>query len=130
MPQTFFLSQCFIISIHSSLVIACDEGTFGASCSSTCGCIEANTLSCDTVTGDCNCKSGWTGTTCDTDVFECADSNLFTCQGNSTCVEEPGSYSCQCDSGFQLVETNTCQGKIRYPYITVSMLHYLLSCQF
>ena len=42
--------------------IACPRGRYGVNCESTCDC--ANGASCDSVTGACNCLSGWTGPKC------------------------------------------------------------------
>ncbi|KAK6969982.1 fibrillin-3, partial [Biomphalaria glabrata] len=79
---------------------SCTEGTYGDSCSKTCSCTSANTISCDKVTGQCSCKSGWTGSSCSDDLNECLTTT--SCQTNAHCVNTPGSYVCKCDLGFYL----------------------------
>ncbi|KAI8778024.1 fibrillin-3, partial [Biomphalaria glabrata] len=79
---------------------SCTEGTYGDSCSKTCSCTSANTISCDKVTGQCNCKPGWTGSSCSDDLNECLTTT--SCQTNAHCVNTPGSYVCKCDLGYYL----------------------------
>ncbi|XP_055860394.1 mucin-4-like [Biomphalaria glabrata] len=79
---------------------SCTEGTYGDSCSKTCSCTSANTISCDKVTGQCSCKPGWTGSSCSDDLNECLTTT--SCQANAHCVNTPGSYVCKCDLGFYL----------------------------
>ncbi|KAK0067553.1 fibrillin-3 [Biomphalaria pfeifferi] len=88
----------------------CTEGTYGDSCSKTCSCTSANTISCDKVTGQCNCKPGWTGSSCSDDLNECLTTT--SCQTNAHCVNTPGSYVCKCDLGFYL-NNGQCQCKFR-----------------
>ena len=38
---------------------------------------------------------------CHSDINECANETLYSCAGNSTCVNMEGSYRCKCDSGFK-----------------------------
>ncbi|KAJ8300255.1 hypothetical protein KUTeg_021774 [Tegillarca granosa] len=44
----------------------------------------------------CTCKSGWSGSNCDTDINECLNNP---CK-NGTCNNNNGSYSCACMPGF------------------------------
>uniref|UniRef100_A0A2C9KDW0 EGF-like domain-containing protein n=1 Tax=Biomphalaria glabrata TaxID=6526 RepID=A0A2C9KDW0_BIOGL len=97
---------------------SCTEGTYGDSCSKTCSCTSANTISCDKVTGQCNCKPGWTGSSCSDDLNECLTTT--SCQTNAHCVNTPGSYVCKCDLGFYL-NNGQCQGKFREgSYLSIS----------
>ncbi|KAH9498711.1 hypothetical protein Btru_004630, partial [Bulinus truncatus] len=80
--------------------IDCTEGTFGDSCSQSCSCTTVNTASCDKISGACVCKSGWTGSTCDSDINECSSSS--SCQTNTHCVNTPGSFICKCNDGYYL----------------------------
>ena len=56
------------------------------------------------------CDQGWSNSkTCNDDVNECLDSNI--CLNNGTCVNEPGSYKCQCSNGYV---GSRCENKIDY----------------
>ena len=46
----------------------------------------------------CDCADGWAGDACDEDVDECLDAP---CDPNATCTNEPGSFACTCDEGFE-----------------------------
>ncbi|GFS13682.1 fibrillin-1 [Elysia marginata] len=79
----------------------CVEGKYGDECSQTCTCSAIGTASCDKVSGNCNCNSGWSGADCATDVDECTDnSHNCTSKPDSTCENTPGSFVCKCDDGF------------------------------
>uniref|UniRef100_A0A8W8N521 Fibrillin-1 n=1 Tax=Magallana gigas TaxID=29159 RepID=A0A8W8N521_MAGGI len=78
---------------------ACDSTHYGVGCSSPCTCIEDNTVDCNDVTGQCNCKTTWNGTNCDVDVNEC---DLGTNGCNSTieiCVNRDDGWNCSCLHG-------------------------------
>lgn len=47
----------------------------------------------------CTCADGYTGTSCEADVDECARSNS-TCLNGATCVNTVGSYTCSCRREF------------------------------
>lgn len=47
----------------------------------------------------CLCATGFTGAHCDTDVDECSEA-LELCHNHSRCVNLPGSYHCDCRTGF------------------------------
>lgn len=85
----------------------CPDNTYGEGCNGTCKCNTQNTMSCNKTTGNCTCKGGWTGDSCDTDVDECLTVH---CPANSQCVNLPGSYLCSCDAGF-FMSNQTCVGK-------------------
>ena len=50
----------------------------------------------------CTCIAGYEGdgTTC-TDIDECADPVLNTCDVNATCTNLPGTFSCECNPGYE-----------------------------
>src|SRR5690606_38406446 len=45
----------------------------------------------------CECKPGFTGSRCETNVNECASSP---CLNNGTCVDAVNAYTCQCSINF------------------------------
>ncbi|CAL1540682.1 unnamed protein product [Lymnaea stagnalis] len=88
----------------------CHAGTFGPNCSFQCSCSKNNTVSCNPVTGRCECKPGWTSATCTQDFDECYFDS-YKCPQKSTCRNTPGDYECSCDSIYSLenVDARTCR---------------------
>lgn len=89
------------ISLFST---GCDSLHWGYNCNTTCDCSQ-NALRCDSVRG-CVCKTGWSGTLCDTNINECVNSSL--CSATEVCVDNPGSYSCPCIAGYQKNASGIC----------------------
>ncbi|CAG2236072.1 unnamed protein product [Mytilus edulis] len=77
---------------------ACAEGEWGQNCVENCTCVTENTNSCNKTDGSCNCKTGWKGDNCDTDINECDNATI--CQANSLCENTNGSYVCICNEGY------------------------------
>ncbi|KAJ7323451.1 hypothetical protein OS493_031651 [Desmophyllum pertusum] len=46
----------------------------------------------------CNCKSGYSGNNCQTDINECTSQSP--CKNGATCVNKQGGYQCNCKSGY------------------------------
>ncbi|WAR04750.1 MLP-like protein [Mya arenaria] len=88
--------------------IDCDAGYWGGNCSETCTCITANSKACNRTNGICTCKSGWEGSTCESDINECDNSSV--CPDNSQCRNTNGSFECNCNSGYVATADGTCQG--------------------
>ncbi|EFA86218.1 hypothetical protein PPL_00780 [Heterostelium album PN500] len=61
---------------------------------------------CSKYTRQCDCKSGYTNVTCDTDIDECVVNKP--CSRIATCVNLPGSYVCQCPPGYTPNGSNGC----------------------
>ena len=55
-------------------------------------------MNCNKTDGMCNCKTGWEGSNCETDINEC--NNVTICQDNSQCQNTNGSYICVCNDGY------------------------------
>ncbi|RUS82424.1 hypothetical protein EGW08_009812 [Elysia chlorotica] len=82
---------------------ACQVFTFGDECAGLCDCSRDYSSGCDAVTGACICNSGWSGASCNTDIDECSVANNCTAANRThwICANTPGSFSCQCDEGYQ-----------------------------
>ncbi|VDI67896.1 Hypothetical predicted protein [Mytilus galloprovincialis] len=78
---------------------ACAEGEWGQNCAENCTCVIANTNFCNNTEGSCNCKTGWAGDYCESDVNECT-SNSTICRTYSMCENTNGSYVCVCNDGY------------------------------
>ncbi|XP_048727710.2 uncharacterized protein LOC125645867 [Ostrea edulis] len=89
------------------MCVECSGNRYGPNCGLQCQCNEENTMTCDKRNGTCNCRGGWTGLNCSVDVHECSRTPSI-CGANAKCTEEIGSFSCQCDPGFQKTSSNTC----------------------
>ncbi|CAG2253242.1 unnamed protein product [Mytilus edulis] len=87
---------------------ACAEGEWGQNCAENCTCVIANTNYCNNTEGSCNCKTGWAGDYCESDVNECT-SNSTICQTFSMCENTNGSYVCVCDDGY-FNSADVCKG--------------------
>lgn len=53
--------------------------------------------------GTCSCRRGYTGSSCEIDVDECA-LGLHMCHPNSLCINMPGWYYCRCQPGYESFE--------------------------
>ncbi|XP_046584649.1 uncharacterized protein LOC124291639 [Haliotis rubra] len=84
--------------------VACDDNHWGVNCVNECGCAPLGTQTCNKTTG-CSCKSGFTGEKCQSDINECSSA---ACQANSDCINAPGSYHCDCHTGFEATVTGSC----------------------
>ncbi|XP_065942268.1 uncharacterized protein [Magallana gigas] len=82
----------------------CPEGYYGENCQEQCSCGQGSER-CDHITG-CYCKSGWTGTFCETDINECDISDNPCNSYTKECVNTDGSFICKCKEGF----TNSTNG--------------------
>ena len=63
-------------------------------------CINDNTADCNMDTGVCTCNSGWTGTSCETDINECTVHSGICTGSNEECENIDGSHKCNCVVGF------------------------------
>ncbi|XP_078334851.1 uncharacterized protein LOC111121476 isoform X3 [Crassostrea virginica] len=88
------------LDVDERSCIECENGTFGDKCLSNCTCNVQNTESCEKVTGNCTCKTGWEGIDCSIDIDECENTTI--CPEFSVCENKNGSYSCNCNSGYSL----------------------------
>ena len=92
-------------------VPVCSAGTFGPDCRGSCACNTQNSVSCDHVSGTCNCTAGWEGNACDVDIDECTAPSGVTCPANSSCINTAGSYVCACETGYYKDSSGLCQGE-------------------
>ncbi|RUS83482.1 hypothetical protein EGW08_008732, partial [Elysia chlorotica] len=84
----------------------CDDYHWGPNCANECACNPKGSTGCNAITG-CVCSVGWAGDRCDQDVDECSY-ETSACPAFSTCVNNPGSYRCLCNTGFQLNADGVC----------------------
>ncbi|KAL4229260.1 Mucin-4 [Mactra antiquata] len=98
----------YTLDTDQTTCIVCPEGSYGMDCVDTCTC-GIHTESCDPVDGTCNCKSGWEGVFCTTDINECSDSSIHKCPDNSVCINTPGSFTCTCNTGYLKTSDGVCQ---------------------
>uniref|UniRef100_A0A8W8NNA6 SRCR domain-containing protein n=3 Tax=Magallana gigas TaxID=29159 RepID=A0A8W8NNA6_MAGGI len=85
--------KCSIVSITCGRV--CPYMRYGKGCKLLCTCNNKNTLSCDPETGECICKPGFTGYSCNCVV------GSHTCNTEtSDCYRENNQTLCICKKGF------------------------------
>lgn len=96
----FILRQIF--RIIASFLGCSETNSWGPNCTTPCNC-GVGASSCDPIVG-CVCQQGWNGTLCDTNINECLTSP---CNASQVCVDNPGSYTCTCSSGFQSDRSNS-----------------------
>ncbi|XP_053387236.1 fibrillin-2-like [Mercenaria mercenaria] len=97
----------FLLLEDASLDKECSIWKYGDNCDKACSCNQLNTETCDSVTGKCACKPGWTGVTCGEDIDEC--SNVSVCPNNSVCSNINGSYNCKCLKGYFKTGSRECE---------------------
>ncbi|KAH9505774.1 hypothetical protein Btru_055751, partial [Bulinus truncatus] len=99
-------------NVNGGYTCDCNSGYFKKTTSNTCqtcACNMSNTVSCNPISGSCLCKTNWQGPTCDDDIDECSNTNLYNCPSYSTCNNTLGGYNCLCLSGFNKnISTNKC----------------------
>ena len=100
-----YIYFCYWLSLTG-----CELPYYGVNCSQECKC-GPGVDRCDPVSG-CVCQSGWTRNNCDTDIDECQE-NPIICGDAMICHNTEGSYRCDCQNGFQLLDEK-CQGKHCY----------------
>uniref|UniRef100_A0A2C9JSU9 EGF-like domain-containing protein n=1 Tax=Biomphalaria glabrata TaxID=6526 RepID=A0A2C9JSU9_BIOGL len=86
----------------------CPPNMYDDNCSTPCSCVVNNTIrGCNSSTGYCSCKSGWTGSDCSVDVDECSQ-NYFPCPDYSRCHNLLGGFMCQCKPGLVMGSNKVC----------------------
>ncbi|XP_052775111.1 uncharacterized protein LOC128213450 [Mya arenaria] len=97
----------FTLMADSITCRECESGFYGFECQSTCPCNQTNTVSCNSISGNCTCMQGWTNEYCDENVNECV-SDTYTCPENSDCIDTDGNYICRCRTGYLKTGDNKC----------------------
>ncbi|XP_078611122.1 epidermal growth factor-like protein 7 isoform X1 [Branchiostoma floridae x Branchiostoma japonicum] len=85
----------------------CCPGWTGSNCT-TAVCSRGCYNGACTAPGVCSCRTGWQGSTCGTDIDECA-ANIHGC--DHICTNTRGSFVCSCRPGYSLMsDGRLCQG--------------------
>ncbi|XP_046357628.2 uncharacterized protein LOC124135955 [Haliotis rufescens] len=92
----------------------CIPPKWGPECGNTCQC-QGRASGCDSVKG-CQCVSGWSGVNCVTNVNEC-QVNPNICGSKQICVDNQGSYMCNCPTGYakngtDCIDINECAATV------------------
>lgn len=121
----FILRQIF--RIIASFLGCSETNSWGPNCTTPCNC-GVGASSCDPIVG-CVCQQGWNGTLCDTNINECLTSP---CNASQVCVDNPGSYTCTCSSGFQSDQNGGCQGEVpgNQMYFKLVVQRFSVCCLF
>ncbi|XP_048726961.2 uncharacterized protein LOC125645464 isoform X2 [Ostrea edulis] len=93
---------------------ACPNWRFGEKCN-LCSCNKTNSESCDPSTGECKCKSGFTGATCD-----CLQGNNPCNETISECHAQLGKPTCLCKTEF-IHKNYSCTDPIRLANLTTTV---------
>ncbi|XP_059158902.1 mucin-like protein [Physella acuta] len=102
-PRTGFLAK----------VNYCRSFYYGSDlCNVPCACVQANSYSCDSLSGACSCRPGWTSATCAVDIDECLGKP---CSLTQKCINTPGSYRCEHDCNTDLNGSFGTITTVQYP---------------
>ena len=94
----FGVSKKMAVSLIALTALTISYGfCFGMKYLTTCPEGSCSYGTCDTLTGECNCTSGFSGKGCENNIDECASSP---CQNGGTCTDGNNSYTCACNTGF------------------------------
>lgn len=96
-------TKYFFLFLFPSTQLECQPFTYGSNCTQPCTCKQSNTQYCNSTTGQCVCKPGWTSTDCSADLDECFE-NPLSCPDYSTCTNTIGSFQCTCKEGLVMNE--------------------------
>ncbi|KAH9523884.1 hypothetical protein Btru_047322 [Bulinus truncatus] len=94
------------MQLEGDTCVACKNNTYGPDCSRDCDCVQNNTLSCDTRTGECNCLPLWKGKNCSTDSDVCSPYSKNECQKYANCSNTGAQgYRCRCSQKDGYIES-------------------------
>ena len=86
----------FVHIIFTISPVACPAGKYGPRCGGDCpACVNGH---CDSATGSCVCKSGWTGSLCETGEFSFLPPTNEVCEGyffTGACLSTGGGHAWQ-----------------------------------
>lgn len=114
------------------LFVACSDGTYGYQCLYDCACNRTNSIDCDDVTGKCECKDNWNGTTCSIHVNDCLNGSAVCDSKTQQCAKKDGteSYFCVCLYGKNNTDNGTCLCKYTIKLFILPNLFLIKLCTY
>ncbi|XP_053374889.1 mucin-like protein [Mercenaria mercenaria] len=119
-----FKCECFIgYQLQDATTCKpCDIQYWGKNCSNECDCTGQGAIKCDPTKG-CICAKGWEGDGCNDDINECEFVGDICKDSRKICVNNLGSYRCNCRNGYLETSNGKCEdvNECSYPLMNGCM---------
>ncbi|CAL1543309.1 unnamed protein product [Lymnaea stagnalis] len=94
--------------VDDKTCVECDGWSYGKDCTLKCQCDPNRASTCDSFSGECQCKPGWASPGC-TNINECAlNASSHICGSYGTCLDQLGTYNCMCHDQYEFFN-GTCK---------------------